>query len=306
MKQLALFIFILGTMQLNAQQWFFPEAKWTYTYVNLNAQGYSEIAYIGDSTINSISCHVLGRQLVVVDHAFPGAGVSFQQLPPIYVYENSGIVYFFDDGNWDTLYNCNAGIGERWEMVQDDLPVLCGNTSFIEVIDTGHHFFNGLNLKFLAVDLHFIGTPSLQVVRDTIVEKIGFTQNYFLPKDQCYSSLDVQYGGLFRCYSDSAFSYQRPDWTDSCSYVSPTLSIDDGWATNEVKIWPNPALNKVQISGINEQEILKYTLRTSEGKLIHQGVVEGSIIDLERIQSGLYILEIVSNKLRIRRKIILK
>jgi hypothetical protein len=98
-------------------------------------------------------------------------------LDPYCVQESDGLSLIHVPGvGFDTLYNMNAGVGDRWNL--SPLPEQCDSTSYLEVVDTGLAAIDGMQLRWMAVDIHF---PELNwVFQDTIIERIGTMVSYFL------------------------------------------------------------------------------------------------------------------------------
>jgi Secretion system C-terminal sorting domain len=102
--------------------------------------------------------------------------------------------------------------------------------------------------------------------------------------------------------TDLATLYNISNWDLGSSAYSTTtvLGIDD-FTKNNIKIYPNPASNKIQLD-VNEG--LKYTIIDAIGKTIKKGIVSNKEIDIQYLNSGLYFLELKKDSQTIIRKFI--
>ena len=273
-------IILLSTFSIHAQQWCDAGANWKYSYFNLAFEGYTEINYTGDTTINGISARKLEKQLHGYDFV-TSQYIDFD-LGAEYTHEDNGLVLLWFNNDWDTLYNFNAELGDSWRMAKQPMLNACDSNSILTVTATGTKSINSTTLKYLVVDFSFPFGFS-----DTIVEKIGFISSYMFPYDFCDGALDGHEGGAFRCYHDNNFTTYKPHFMGECDYIlgieNPSLHIVN-------RLAPNPASKKIQITGdLAPNAVLK--IKSVNGKewsvLKYQNT-----IDISGLSNGIYILSI--------------
>ncbi|MBX3165469.1 MAG: hypothetical protein KF900_13420, partial [Bacteroidetes bacterium] len=147
MKKLVFFsIAILFGVKVSAQDttWCPQGATWYFEYsqnfysMAMVKNGYVELKYTGDTTINKIVCKkIIGkfsgctscwhRNLSV----YPK--VVIHNFRTYYTYENNGVIYLYNKNSskFDTVVNFNANIGDKWLRASG-----CGDV--LTVTDTGH------------------------------------------------------------------------------------------------------------------------------------------------------------------------
>jgi hypothetical protein len=223
-KAITLWLLILCATNAYTQSWFPGGAQWHHEYFNGAFIGYIHMEADGDTLIAGQQAQVLRRTVVAA--SFDGGPLTVWHFVPLAAIEESGLVRVWVPSElaFDTLWNMNAAPGDQWNLAAMTEPTVCDPESFVSVVDTGHIFLSGTDLRWLAVDLHyFLSGTEWNVERDTIIERIGSTLLYFTPHDFCNGQLDGADGGALRCYSDTELSYSRiAPW--SCETL---LSITD-------------------------------------------------------------------------------
>lgn len=89
--------------------------------------------------------------------------------------------------------------------------------------------------------------------------------------------------------------------------TAPNASVEDIDNQNKIKIYPNPASDKIFVEGIN-QENLNAEFITLEGRVIlNKNLNSDNSIDISGLNSGIYFVTIKSNQNKIyTQKIIVK
>lgn len=89
--------------------------------------------------------------------------------------------------------------------------------------------------------------------------------------------------------------------------TAPNASIEDIYNQNKVKIYPNPASNRIFVEGI-EKENLNADFISLDGRLILNASVNSDYgIDISSLKSGIYFITVNSNQTKIyTQKIIIK
>lgn len=200
MKKIFLFLILSFFLhQLNAQTWCPSGATWHYGFYN----GFTKLQYTSDTIINSIAC----KKIESYSEWYWAGILHTNNENNYYTYSDLGVNYIYNNrygqNQFDTLFNVNAQIGDRWKMPLTD--TLCNDSiNIVTVIDTGHTVINSQLLKWLYVKINDnpIGGYSL----DTIIENFGYTKRFFYYYDYCSLYEGFAYYSL-RCYSDNFFGY---------------------------------------------------------------------------------------------------
>ena len=91
-------------------------------------------------------------------------------------------------------------------------------------------------------------------------------------------------------------------------FQDPTFSIplNNGKGNRNIHIYPNPAHSEVIISGIDENAIVEVSIYNSIGQRVIHKREAGHKVDVSSLQHGMYVVEVVVGKHRIREKLIVK
>lgn len=294
-KAMALAALVTGILagSASAQGWFPIGATWTYNYADQLFTGYVTHVVTGDSVIDGRTCQVLD----VVRTYGNGPNVYTMQFDPYCVYDSAGLSFIHVPGvGFDTLYNMNAQIGDRWLLTAS--PEQCDNTSYLEVVDTGHVVMDGVSLRWLAVERHFpaLSWPAFQ---DTIVERLG-TMSYLPPQNSCLAAVDGSLGGALRCYHDDEVNYMA-NWVDACEIP---LSVADHLSTdNRLRLYPNPGSDMLQLesTGRSTADVL---VTDATGRTIARTAMQAGTIKLNTAQwsPGLYQVQVITEEGSVVRK----
>lgn len=275
-----IFFFAILISQLTfGQNWCGEGANWKYNYMSgFGTEGYTEISYVGDTTIegqlsNKLSKHLVAYDLVSLQDVYSDYGYE-------YTYEENGIVYLWYNNHWDTLYNFQAEVGDSWRMAKQPLLTQDSN-SVLTVVAKGIKNINSIDLNYLVVD--FNGTW----YTDTIVEKIGFIGSYMLPYDGYNGGLDVNEGGAFRCFEDDQFSTYKPHFSGECDFTVGITELDQ---EKPFSIFPNPVSTTLNI---DDETFLKGDFKIFDeiGSLKMTGKLS-KCIDVSKLGIGLHIISI--------------
>ena len=293
-KHIPIIVIVLLSTILNAQNWCSPTSEWYYTRVTISGPGYAKINYTGTVTINSQTCQQLTYYSQI--YQYPSGPINTYTAPPYYTYQNNNVVFLYNQINntFDTLYNYNAIIGNKWLLPANYsytfLPTC--NKTLLTVLDTGHQIIQSVNLKWLKVQ---IGSPTSQI--DTIFERFGLLNNYFLNYDNCTSSYDASKGGVLRCFNDNQIiNYKRIP--QSCNYFYSTLSIEKNSTENHSLIFPNPTTGLLNIEcEILNNTNLKFQLLNNLGQIVREEEIKNAniTINIQQLPIGIYFLKINNN-----------
>jgi len=104
------------------------------------------------------------------------------------------------------------------------------------------------------------------------------------------------------CVSDYALSYENPYEDLVCIWGVDILELNN----SEIKIYPNPATNKLTILTNNETSINEINIYNQLGQNILQIKHPTKSIDVSMLEGGVYIIELITNEYRTRQKLLIR
>lgn len=303
-KSILSILFIFSITFSNAQVWCPPGATWHYDYMNFAVEGFVKFEYNGDTTINTINC----KKLDITHSGYSyWNSQNYTYSEKKYTYDSLGVIYFYVDSLsvFDTLYNFDAGPGDKWEMISfhNNHPQ-CDSVHFVNVLDTGTTIMNSTNLKWLYVNFHYQTDFGIFDSYDTIYERIGTINQYMLPYDGCNAGLDVNEGGTFRCYVDNQFTLLKRTIED-CDEM-PIVGVIENNLDSYFEVFPNPTSGILKLENELQYKIESLRLFDNTGKLVLQFKDLPSEINLSGFQNGLYFIELITEGSIIRKKVIIE
>jgi len=167
----------------------------------------------------------------------------------------------------------------------------------------------GLNqLRFLGGDLNITGNDVLssllgmENVNSSSINNIYITNNYLLSYCEIKSVCDY--------LSNQIGEVEINNNSTGCNSESEVKARCANWIPNEIinpifVIYPNPAKETISIISQNEEPIDEICIYNQTGQVILHASGKDREIDISKIIYGLYIIEIVSNKLRVRHKLMI-
>ena len=220
-------LFFFFTTLAAAQNWGTDGARWWYDYSNNAYIGYTEISVNGDTVLDNRNVKIF-QKTTNYYHQVLGEYSVFER-SAAYMYEKEGIVYLWQEGNFDTLYNFNASVGETWSIK--------GSFDFTvnaKVLDKGVRMVNNQALKWSEVEYRVDKAGyERYVLSDTIVEKIGNLHSYMFPWDYFAGQTDGNEGGFLRCYYDNKLNiYHNPFYNQACNTIQKTF-----WGGEDATWW---------------------------------------------------------------------
>ncbi len=281
-KTIILFLLLFITeLAANAQQWCKPGAKWYSHYGSFALYGYRESIYTHDTTIGGQQCHIITSHTKYVDQSIPQ--LFYGPITESYSYASNGIVYQWDSGRWDTLYNFHLLPGDSTPFFYDK-----GKPYYVHIKDTGHTTINGYNLQWYSFTYMDFFKPET----DTVFERIGYAGpiSIMFPYLNIF---DVGEGGICNYY-DNTFGNFRSD-SSSCMFIPNGIAEVD---YVKFSVFPNPSTGVFTIISPSAEESNQIYLYNSIGKLVRifqypQGIEQ--TFDLSLYSQGIYWL-VVGNK----------
>jgi hypothetical protein len=310
MKRILLLItfFIVCKVNIAQNSWCPTAAKWYYSSYcfGLN-EAKKTVTYIKDSVLNTINCKYVKSEKTCA----PPQNGSYSLY--YFTYENNNVVYLYNaNGIFDTLFNFNAAIGDKWFHYLNSSGSV-GDTnscnfwrSTVEVIDTGHVTINTFNLKKLALKYNQISrnfnndTVHFYTI-DTVYERIGSLYNGWCPItcEPYYMQTDGEYNGSFRCYEDSSFGLYHKLGTLACDSLQG-VSLKEINSKSKLIIYPNPSSDKISIETTKNFVFpISVEILNSIGgliKIIHFQKQTDIQININDIKEGLYFVKIVGEQ----------
>ncbi len=194
------------------------------------------------------------------------------------------------------LYAFGAIPNDSWiiktideEQELDTLRIVVDSVSMKQI--------NGQELKALHVTYNKLDEYSSMAYTSTILEKIGdihymFNWTHYSSNVAC----DGNYTSGLRCYQDPEFGLYSTGIVDSCDYIYEWVGIHQGDLQNQVRIFPNPAQNFVELS-VDRFSEYRAELYDLNGRLLlsTKTFKSNTRIDLSKIGNGLYIIVILEN-----------
>lgn len=219
--------------------------------------------------------------------------LQFQPIQP----EQSTRSFFLRSGNtnnFDTLYDFNAYPGNKW-LLPDAVPASGCNRHIVTVLDTGHRTINSTNLRWLKVSIF----DNIQLVNDTIFERIGFKQYFYFAHYICPipPAADPPFVTSLRCYSDYQINYKL--YSACVSIFLHGTSIEENSVLNSVSIYPNPSENKIFVDyNLQEMNPVKLVITNYLGQVVYEteNVLPNQETDLHTLEKGFYFFTIQSGK----------
>ena len=93
-------------------------------------------------------------------------------------------------------------------------------------------------------------------------------------------------------------------YTGGNLFCNTTSTVEKVENKNDVVLFPNPASDKLYINGLEDDNILSIRILAVDGKLLKELTSNTRTIDLKGIETGIYFIEITTEKNKIIRKII--
>ena len=298
MKKIFTILVILITLNGFSQNFAPPGATWYYSFSNFSIEGYVEITYVKDTTIQGVEAQELKITKTIynfvtgemVDDLFDG----FE-----YVYSDDDHVYWSIDNEFKVLYDFTVQTGDTvltYEKVfGGDYEGDCDPFGRSLVTETGLETINGTELRWYMIQ-SFENSPVY--FSGKIYERIGNLGYLFGMPGGC----DIIYEEIrnpLRCYSDDVFpQYKNPGYQGECDFVVGISEI----TKNDLGLvfYPNPASDFVNVAVAENVKVARVRVYEVSGRVVLEQAINGLPlgkgglrgIDVRNIKPGMYLLEV--------------
>lgn len=300
-KLILLTIIVLFTLSIKAQSWCTSGAQWHYRLYNPipfhYADGYIQLNNTGTVSVGGKVCDNLigSRYGVFLFSGLPSTTVTNYTNVQTYINNNVVYVYNLETLVFDTLANFNAGIGDKWRLINYPGSISTSSCSFSRpictVTNTSTVLINSQILKTLQITFQMYSNT----YTTSIIEKIGSVNGFLFPYYHCI--VDGPSYGSFICYSDNNFTLYNPSGI-ACNYTTVGLNeikIKD----EELKIYPNPANDVLNVeinlsTSSGSSSVAKLEIINSLGQVVYQSAItnQHSSINIKQLSNGFYQLKL--------------
>lgn len=284
MKHLnCLLVTLIVTNSINAQNWCPLGATWIYDTGSPWSASNTLIEYVGDTVIDGYAAQRFERSnRITLIMGFDT--LIDQQGPEFYTRTNGDVVWEYNGTVWDTLYWFSAVPGDRWTPFWPYMQDCPG--SYLLVIDTSTTVVDGIPLRTLDV----LGTDGdIEFTFGAIMERIGgeFGGANFPGMASCSIIAECYCNRI--CYSD-----QDINSNIGCQL---TLNVDEAVLPSfDLGLFPQPALDNVQISSTNANPLTQLQVTDARGKVVlnqSTNKAEQHTLAVEQLPAGYYILRTI-------------
>ncbi|PID88313.1 MAG: hypothetical protein CSB06_00735 [Bacteroidia bacterium] len=293
-----LIAFCLVSLNMNAQQWYPGNANWIFNkqeLLSFPAHGYIKYSVIKDTIISDTTA-----KLITIDTLHYNGEKSVKD--SLFMYESNSRIYFWNGNQFKLMYDFNLNVGDTLSV---DIDILnCDSVSPIIVDSISNMNLNGQDLKVqhISYTLYAEGQYGFNsTISEQLVERIG-SEKHFIFSPSCIIEDEFTYSGL-RCYNDNTISYKNEWWKNhfpeiACdSLLNATTTNIKETIKGEFLISPNPTNDFVTISNRNVfADDFYIELYNLSGEQLDRIFCKNTAtIDLNKYQSGVYIIKIYQN-----------
>lgn len=307
-RGILIFILMISSNFGFSQMWFSNSSQWKYIYsLEPNRNGYNKITVVGEEMKGDILCKKISIKRYLQNITVTPLEEWVEDLGFRYLYEanNGNQVFIYENNQFYKLMDFDANIDDTWEIPVSNPVAICSpNTGFVKVIDKGVEVIDGLDIKWIKLNV-ISGTA---YYGGKIYQKIGATQSFFIPDfipdlPECGGMpIDAWFIlGDFECYSEDGFGYGTQDCLNILSINSFDTEKDIIKFYNtgkDINIELNKNFNKVNIVlvDINGRELFKKNYINPSNNIE---------INASDFPTGIYIIKINADNKLMNKKLIL-
>ena len=201
--KLVLMLSLLATAAFSQTNNFaLPGTTWHYDYGGLGMAGVVRYQVMEDTVIDSRVCRKVSVYTQSSLWTDPGTLVSSYRKSK-YLFEDNGLVYWWNEGLFDTLYNYNALVGDSWQIRYPDSAFGC-YSGLVTVDSITMDLFGGDSLRVFYATVS--GDNFLEPAKVVFAERLGGLLSLFPNPAPCAFDLDMVWN--VRCFSDTGLSIQ--------------------------------------------------------------------------------------------------
>jgi hypothetical protein len=144
---------------------------------------------------------------------------------------------------------------------------------------------------------------------------IGFVPNQIVQAEHFYQDANVEnkieasyrVNALWLSGGDTCVSAFALNSMETEDYVSVLVSgIDHPGESHHLSIYPNPATNQLNITTKNGAAIDEVSIYNLAGQKVFRRNPQHNVLDISKLQTGIYIVEVVLGREKIRQKLIVQ
>ena len=294
-------LFFLLAPLASSQVWIDAGAVWHYDWDNLfGGLGFQKTEYVQDSTIDGQNC----QMLVTSQFQYSWFGVPDSSTTVVdtnYTHVNGDTVFYYDYGEFFTLYNFGAIPGDSWIISTTNTLGECEDTSRLVVTDTGQIEIASTFYRY--IDVAPTSNSSIgQIGR--IVERFGNIggasyqphQWLFPSHFDCDSISAVVEWAMpsFKCFEDESFTLYNPSGED-CEYLATYYDLEE-LDFSVIEIYPDPT--SVNLIFKSSTQFNSWQIFEPSGRMVLSNKLENDeiTIDVRTLQPGLYTIVFIGEK----------
>ena len=298
-KIIIIFTLVFFGLNAKSQVWGDFGSTWHYSYWNIGEGGFIKIQFSGVTVIQNRNC----QKLEVLRYRFfsiPNVGMIFagaMPLNPEFTSVSEDTVFYLVNNNFRILYNFNAQVGDSWDLGVDTNDNFMCSKSIVVVDSIGTTVINNSNRRWIY--LRSVDSSSV-VLNGKVIEGIGSVNEFLFPViHNCNPAICPEIDNMqFLCYESQSIGLYNPVNT----ICEPYLGVET-IEFKEIKIYPNPATNFLQIENISDKTII--SIFSMDGKIQKSITLsDNGILKINELAEGIYIIKLQTEKGVIYRKII--
>ena len=292
----------IACTSVSAQTVFAPlGAKWHYYYEpDLTPVGdnYLKWEVEKDTIIEAKTCSKIVGKRISFDRSNDEYDTTVQT--PIFTYTSGDTIYYYNNEfkRFTRFINLDAKVNDTLTlMVPYKLPLRTDTTFSIVVRKLDTVILDGEKLKrFQFETIDPVALFKLYVFIERIgsildISPLGYTPAIRLPDQR-----------VLRCYVDDKID-TNTYWVGDCDFINP-LSISDPTFEQEIKVFPNPVKDIVEINtgtSTFSGEIALYNITT--GTIAYRARVKNTTstkVDVSHFASGVYFVSLIEDQTNTR------
>ncbi len=303
MKNLLLFFALITSFWAKSQtldtaSWSPAGATWIYRGISPTSQLYYTITYLKDTIFQGVQV----KKFDFSSFQYVGLGTMYRQ-PTVWIadeflYKSNDTVFWWNDGQFQMLYNFNQILNTSWIIYQNDYsvcisPTLPTSDTLIAATRSVETYSN------LSFDVLYPQRSTYWSFGGGIAKNLG-ALNSFFPQVSSQSCL-VSDGAVsnmqqLECYFDSVRGYVNVDISvRPCGeLISSIYEFRNNPALEKkVNIYPNPASEFIFVNWEQQVATAEVKIFNILGQFLQNCTVENnSQLNLSHLEQGIYFINL--------------